>query len=522
MYRVLVVDDEPFMLEGWKTIVNWEAHGFELCWAVSDGREALDVMEHEVPDLVFTDLQMPVMDGLELIRHMKQHPKLKDTTTVIVSGYSRFDAAQFAIKHQIEQYLLKPLIEEEIHELLDTLRQTLADRQAADHLSGEAESMSAVFVRALQDDEESRIALLRIMHCPAEAAGRLLLVDRTGGSSSPSKAEVEALLPEGFSCVQDAAGLMTVLVWSEQGDAHSSQELDAAVRMLAARAAGEWPSCLISISGRTQGWRHLSQLHKQLMELRSRSLYKGQPGVYWYDGLHEQGHWRWEDAASRTAALLNAVEQNDGSAIRGASEALASFIIGALEPAGSLASCLSYLQGGLLRAYHKAGGNAGSPPEWLMLKYGRNAMPQTGDAAPLSERIAKACLQAAQQIEDLNSKRPEGRLQEAVTFVTNHFRDKLQLKDLAEQFRLNPVYLGQQFKRVTGYCFNDYVHLQRIKEAKKLLLRTDLKVSVIASELGYHSTEYFGSVFKSLTNVSPSAYKSNQKGDWRDDEPAVY
>ncbi|MGO4108335.1 response regulator transcription factor [Paenibacillus sp. YAF4_2] len=522
MYKVLVVDDEPFMLEGWKTMVNWEEHGFELCWAVSDGKEALDVMEHEVPDLVFTDLQMPVMDGLELIRQMKQHPELKDTTTVIVSGYSRFDAAQFAIKHQIEQYLLKPLIEEEIHELLDTLHLTLDERQVADHLAGEAESLSAVFVRALQDDEESRIALLRMMNCPAEAAGRLLLVDRTGGAPSPSKAEVEAILPEGFGCVEGAAGCVTMLVWSDQREAHSSQELDATVRMMAARLAEEWPSCLIYISGRTEGWRHLSQLNKQLLELRSRSMYKGQSGVYWYDGLHEQGQWRWEDAASRTAVLLRAVEQNDEAAIRGTAESLAVFIIGAVEPAGSLAASLSYLQGGLLRAYHKAGGNTEQPPEWLMLKYGRNDMQQAGDVTPLSERIAKTCLQAAEQIEDLNSKRPEGRLQEAVTFVTTHFRDKLQLKELAEQFRLNPVYLGQQFKRVTGYCFNDYVHLQRIKEAKKLLLRTDLKVSVIASELGYHSTEYFGSVFKSLTKVSPSAYKSNQKGDWRDDEPAVY
>ncbi|WP_336785208.1 response regulator [Paenibacillus sp. MMO-177] len=506
MYNVLVVDDEPFMLEGWRTMVDWEAHGFRLCWAVSDGREALEVMERVVPDLVFTDLQMPVMDGLELIRQMKQSQGLKDIKTVIVSGYSRFDAAQFAIRHQIEQYLLKPLIEEEIHELLDSLRLDLDQRNSM--LASASESLSVVFARALQEEnEEARTALLSHLGCVPEAPGRLIVLDGAGGKPGPAIEEVEAVLtglPAGCGCMEEPSGSIGLLVWSRQQDA-LEEGLDSGVKRIVERLSGQWPSCAIYVSGETQGWRQLRQLYTQLQELRCMGLCKGRAGVFWHEHKHEQTHWRWEDAASRAEALLAAVERNNVTAIEQAAGALVEFIEGTHKPASSLTACLSYLQGGLLRAYHKAGGDPVNPPEWIL--------PQNGLHVNVREQLSAACLQAAGQIEELNGKRPEGRLQEAVAYVTAHYREKLQLKELSELFRLNPVYLGQQFKRVTGYCFNDYMHLLRIKEAKKLLLRTDLKVSTIANELGYHSTEYFGSVFKSLTKVSPSAYKSNQKGD---------
>ncbi|GLX68860.1 response regulator [Paenibacillus glycanilyticus] len=508
MYKVLVVDDEPFMLEGWRSMVDWETHGFLLCGAVSDGKEAMEFMEQELPDLVFTDLQMPVMDGLELIGQMKQSSRLEHIATVIVSGYSRFDAAQFAIRHQIEQYLLKPLIEEEIHELLDQLRAALDQREEAEYLAAESEAASAAFARAIQEEsEETRSALLERIQCAPDSPGRLILLDKNNGKLTPGKEELEIMasgLPIGYACIEDPAGSIGLMVWSGQPDALASG-LDSDIRILAGRLAGEWPACSIYISGTTRGWRHLRQLHKQLLELRSRSLYKGQSGVYWHEAVSEQASRRWEDAAVRASVLLQAVERNDATAIGNSARELAEYIAGSADPADSMAACLSYLQGGLLRAYHQAGGDPLQPPEWLL--------PQYGPQAVAREQLMGVCLKAAGQIDELNNKRPEGRLQEAVAYVTAHYREKLQLKDLAELFRLNPVYLGQQFKRVTGYCFNDYMHLLRIKEAKKLLLRTDLKVSAIANDLGYHSTEYFGSVFKSLTKISPSAYKSTQKGD---------
>jgi two-component system, response regulator YesN len=84
MRKVLVVDDEPYMLQGWRTMVEWNTYGFELCAAVPGGEQALALIESMQPDLVFTDIRMPGIDGLELIRKMRG--KLRSTSRIVISG----------------------------------------------------------------------------------------------------------------------------------------------------------------------------------------------------------------------------------------------------------------------------------------------------------------------------------------------------------------------------------------------------------------------------------------------------
>lgn len=122
--KVLVVDDEPYMLEGWRTMIDWNAYGYELCAVASDGEEALRLADESGPDLIFTDIRMPGIDGLELIRKLRErrppgcrpNPKI-----VIMSGYPVFDYVKQAMPFRIERYMLKPLIPEEIHGLLSEL-----------------------------------------------------------------------------------------------------------------------------------------------------------------------------------------------------------------------------------------------------------------------------------------------------------------------------------------------------------------------------------------------------------------
>ena len=71
LYKVLIVDDEPFVREGLKLIINWEQYGFIICGEASDGDEALKLMKELSPDLVITDIKMPEMDGLEFIEMAK-------------------------------------------------------------------------------------------------------------------------------------------------------------------------------------------------------------------------------------------------------------------------------------------------------------------------------------------------------------------------------------------------------------------------------------------------------------------
>ncbi|PWV99723.1 response regulator receiver domain-containing protein [Paenibacillus cellulosilyticus] len=82
MYKVFLVDDEPFVLEGLKLLVDWKSRGFEVCGEASNGEEALAAIVQYCPDLVITDIRMPVMDGLELIRQTREY--LADSIRFIV------------------------------------------------------------------------------------------------------------------------------------------------------------------------------------------------------------------------------------------------------------------------------------------------------------------------------------------------------------------------------------------------------------------------------------------------------
>lgn len=72
MYSILIVDDEPIVKIALRSILPWEEHGFSICGTASNGLEALPLIEQHHPDVIITDLKMPGMDGLELIRTLKE------------------------------------------------------------------------------------------------------------------------------------------------------------------------------------------------------------------------------------------------------------------------------------------------------------------------------------------------------------------------------------------------------------------------------------------------------------------
>lgn len=72
MYQILLVDDEPMVKIALKTLLRWEDYGFSICATASDGKEALDFIDKFHPEIIITDLKMPIMDGLELIKALKK------------------------------------------------------------------------------------------------------------------------------------------------------------------------------------------------------------------------------------------------------------------------------------------------------------------------------------------------------------------------------------------------------------------------------------------------------------------
>lgn len=127
MYKVLLVDDERIIREGIATIIQWERYGFSLIGTAQNGVEALEIIRRDCPEVVITDLKMPVLDGLKLIAEAKA--ELPETAFIVLSGYGEFELAREAMRHGVRHYLLKPCNETKIIETLTEIREELLQKE---------------------------------------------------------------------------------------------------------------------------------------------------------------------------------------------------------------------------------------------------------------------------------------------------------------------------------------------------------------------------------------------------------
>lgn len=138
MYKVVIIDDEPVIVEGLIRTIEWEKNGCQVVGFAYDGAEGISLIEKEKPDIIFSDISMPKIDGLTMIASIKsQFPK---THITILTGYRDFDYAQKAISLGVSRFLLKPSKMNELEEALAFMIQEL-DKNKVDESEAKEESI---------------------------------------------------------------------------------------------------------------------------------------------------------------------------------------------------------------------------------------------------------------------------------------------------------------------------------------------------------------------------------------------
>ncbi|MDT2265525.1 response regulator [Paenibacillus larvae] len=187
MRSVFLVDDEPFILEGLQTIMEWEKLGLKVVGHDSNGEKAFAFLKDHPVDLLITDIRMPKMDGLELIKQMKLiHGKMK---FIILSGHHDFNYLKQGMKLGIENYILKPINIEELESTLlkinekweeemslsysrqedrDILRLNILSRWVTNNISQEELNHRSQILRIPLDYDSYTVAVLRLLSDPDE------------------------------------------------------------------------------------------------------------------------------------------------------------------------------------------------------------------------------------------------------------------------------------------------------------------------------------------------------------------
>src|SRR5690554_3582491 len=126
MFKVMIVDDEPNIRNGLQYLIDWEELDFTISSLARNGKDAIKKIKESYPDLIITDIKMPIIDGLELIHYVREKLKDKNMSFIILSGYDDFEFAKKAIRYNVVSYLLKPIDEDELINLLKKITAELS------------------------------------------------------------------------------------------------------------------------------------------------------------------------------------------------------------------------------------------------------------------------------------------------------------------------------------------------------------------------------------------------------------
>lgn len=520
MFRVLLVDDEAYFRQGMMELIRWEKCGYTVTGVSDNGEDALEMILNDPPDLVITDIRMPVMDGLALVQKAVQTHGLK-TKFIIVSGYDEFKYAQQAVKYGVCDFILKPIDE-------TVMEATLTE------LKGKLEQEAAVAMGQQHQLSSQRIAALIKGECTPEQAeqwrsdmllppgGRLyyMFVEQNESDSVLRGASQRALHDVRKTTVSALTELvpdmMKPLTYEHRGKigvvvSEAALQEHWTIERLSKSLQGKLQSACGSQVCVYVGEpvNQLADLKKAYTSAKEAMLYKYMDErrfVFLHEELSVQPlHYVIMDH-SLFASLKEHMEENNEAGIDQAVEDIflkfrtQCFVPEAVRTSlhRFVSEALTTLQG--MEIDTEAMTFKGPMISW----YDRNIT-----ATTLKELFGSFVLEcsrlAARQRKDMSG----GGIQKVKSYIDANYASNINLKSIAARYFMNPVYLGQLFKKTYGTYFNEYVLQLRVSEAKRLLRLTDLRIYEIADRIGFNNAEYFVSQFEKLEHMTPTEYRNS-------------
>lgn len=522
MLKVLLVDDEPFILQGLAVIIDWNGEGFEIAGKVSNGFEALEILKKEKINLVIADIRMPEMSGLELLERVRRE-KLSDAYFVVLSGYSDFDYVRTALQNECLDYMLKPVGQEELIRVLGKVREIfeVSSRKREDDSRMEREAFARNMIpvcrgRYRPDNLEyvkrylGDAGIFRYISAELDEGHRKI---RKLPGEEKRRLQKELyqkciLLFPGreYLCMLDASireesynvGIIYIGERSDGREEEAEQErLDELQGEL--KRSVEFPIVII-VGSRADGIEAISDSCKSVLVARS---LKG------FD-LRERPGWNLSDQLmdkQPVDALVRAVKLNDKEGLRNGYEALYQEIRKREMDVHMANMVVNHL---MFEFLHLAVEQDENIDRQELLRFiNESALGQANRAD--RDEMLRLLSEYGDFLMELRSRQGgeiPGKIEED---IRENYRENLTLKDLGKKYFINAAYLGQTFKKQYGESFKDHLNRIRIEAAEELLLYSDKKIYEIAAEVGYKDMDYFINKFIALKGCTPAKFRRQAK-----------
>lgn len=527
MVKVLVADDEPLEREAISYILQHERPEVKVVGQAGSGRVALELTRKLQPDIIFMDIQMPGVNGLEATRALKE--QAPDIKVVVLTAYDEFDFAQQALKLGASDYLLKPARPSEILRVTDAMCRELAEAAAREEeeqrLRQElAEIMPYIETGLMLDLVSGRTENTAQLQERARFLGltagpyQVLLVDIDHFAASTSarrEVERQVLKKEVYQAllrVARAAGsvLVTpfssdsflVLAWGAAAAPRS--ELSESLR----REVSQATPCTVTV-GVGLVCQDLAQVHSSYAAAQRAVQYGsflGANQVVESADLSGAGFASPAYPYQLETRLAEKLELGEGEAARTLFAQLWQELLGAAAGDAELVRARALELAVVLT---RAALQGGAGPEVLTVS--QRASLETLAAADTAAAVKawtagvlECCLAAVSASQAALRSEAIG---QAKKYLAEHFCDPVSLEDVARQVHLSPFYFSRLFKEKEGVNFVEYLTRLRLEEAKRLLARTNDTVAAVAARVGYAEANYFSRIFRRYFGVSPSEYR---------------
>ena len=535
MYKLLIVDDEPLVQIGVKSMLNWADYEIEVIGSAANGKQALDIIESNIPDIVITDIKMPIMDGLELTKYCIENFE-KPPVFIILTSYEEFELAKRAIKYNVIDYLIKleldaNLLGESIGNALDKVKKNY---EKEENLQVELENNfmahifeEKLFIKLLYnlfENEEQLNMQLNDLKLDLEGDSFLACFCEISGNNEESLSDeqilnqyictlnmVKEIAVKYLKCFiisLDYKHFVIICCFKKEQRENINELVFSSLERISSMVC-KYFNVKIKI-GIGNPYNRLKSIDVSFEEARHCFNSSGnEEKIAFYSDLKKISYVEDVfDISFFKEDLMKAFEEYDTEAIyKIFSQIIKVFSeqpdkhLQALDCACNiLYLCLNLLPDGE-NCINEIFSNEVDGYKSIYAK--KNVGQINGWVGWLRDKLCE-------YLEERKKDYKHNIINHVKKYINEHLEDKLSLNEIAALYSISPSYLSALFKKNCDIGFSEYITQMKINKAKELLLKENYKVYEVSDMLGFESAFYFSKVFKKVTGYSPKEYTQKQ------------